>query len=749
MQQQHTLWYTEPAGAEWTRALPIGNGRLGAMVFGNVEKERIQLNEDSVWGGGPRDRTNPDALAALPEIRQLLFAGRLQDAHALALDALSGIPDSMRHYEPLGDLELMFEHDGTATEYQRTLRLDDAVAQVRYRVGETTFTREHLASFPAGVIALRFTADRPGAITFRARLFRGPFDCYSSRFADTIQPEYGCALLMTGTAGVGYACYLRAEVEGGSVRTLGERIHVDGADAVTLLIAGGTTYHEDAPVDGCRARVMTAASQGWEALRTEHVADHRGFFDRVAFELSHDETLDALPTDARLTRVREGAVDAGLEAMYFHYGRYLLIASSRPGSMALNLQGIWNQDYAPSWGSKYTININTEMNYWPAEVCNLSELTAPLFDLLERLRAPGRHVAQAMYGCRGFVCHHNTDLWHDCAPTDRNLSASFWPMGAAWLCLHAWEHYRFTGDRAFLAQIYPTLKEACEFFLDFLVADPQGRLVTCPTCSPENTYLLPNGEQGTLCAGASMDNQILDMLFRATGEAAALLGVDGAFGEAIEAARRRLPPPSIGRHGQLMEWPEDYEEIEPGHRHVSHLFALYPGDMIAPQTTPELAQAARTTLERRLAHGGGHTGWSRAWIINFWARLQDAAQAHANLHALLAHSTLPNLFDDHPPFQIDGNFGGTAGMAEMLLQSAHGALHLLPALPAAWPAGEARGLCARGGFTVDLRWADGQLRAAIITARLGGVCRVRYGEAAREWTLQPGARLELDGALQG
>ncbi|HEY3416213.1 MAG TPA: glycoside hydrolase family 95 protein [Armatimonadota bacterium] len=752
MQHRHLLWYREPAGDDWNRALPIGCGRLGAMVFGNVERERLQLNEDSLWYGGPRDRNNPDALASLPEIRRLLFAGRLAEAQALANDALAGIPDSMRHYEPLADLLLQLQ-PGEPEDYRRELNLETAEARVCYRQEGITYTREYLASNVDQVIAVRLTADQPGAITFRARLERGPRNSYSSRFADTVRAEDGCALLMRGAAGgeggVRFAACLRAVAEGGTVRTLGETLIVDGADAVTLLVASATSFREDDPAAYSREHARAAAARSWNELQADHLREYRQYYDRVDLTLENPalETVDDVPTDERLARVAAGAEDPALDALYFHYGRYLLIASSRPGSMPANLQGIWNGEFFPPWGSKFTININTEMNYWPVEVCDLGELHQPLFDLLERVRVNGRETARVMYNCRGFVCHHNTDLWADATPTDRNLSASYWLMGGAWISLHLWEHYAFTGDAAFLRQAYDTLKEASLFFLDFLVEDSKGRLVTCPTSSPENTYLLPNGEQGTLCAGASMDNQILDTLFRRTVQAAEILGVDAEFSAEVEAARRRLPPPSIGKYGQLMEWPDDFEEVEPGHRHVSHLFALYPGDQISPRTTPELARAARVTLERRLGHGGGHTGWSRAWIINFWARLQDATQAYANLQALLAHSTLPNLFDNHPPFQIDGNFGGVAGLAEMLLQSAHGEIELLPALPAAWPQGEARNLRARGGFALDFAWKNGALTALTVRSLIGGRCTLRYRNHQQTFDLGANAVLSLDATL--
>jgi alpha-L-fucosidase 2 len=759
------------------------------MVFGNVVDERIQLNEDSLWSGGPRDRTNPDACAAVPSIRQLLREGRLTEAQTLACDALSGIPDSQRNYEPLADLLLTFLHPETPTnapdDYQRELDLHDGIARVSYRWGALTCTREHLISYPDQVMAIRVTADHPGGVSVRARVERGPRNNYASRYADAVQAQDGCALLMTGQTGgaqgIDFALCVRAVAEGGAVHTCGETLIVEGADAVVLLLASATSYREEDPASICCARVTRAQDKGWERLLDDHLREYRGYFDRVDLDFGETDG-DDIPTDARLQRVQQGGRDAYLDALYFHYGRYLLIAASRPGSLPANLQGIWNEEFSPPWGCKYTININAQMNYWPAEVCNLPELATPLFDLIETMREPGRRMAQRMYGCRGFVCHHNTDLWGDCAPTDRNLTASFWPMGAAWLCLHLWEHYAFTGDRDFLGQVYGTLKEACLFFLDFLVEDARGRLVTSPTVSAENTYRLANGEQGSLCMGASMDNQMLDRLFQACCHAATILDVDDDFRTELEDTRRRLPQPAIGQYGQLMEWPEDYDEVEPGHRHISHLFALHPGNQISPLLTPELAQAARRTLERRLQFGGGHTGWSRAWIINFWARLLDGEQAYANVQALLAQSTYPNLFDNHPPieiwtetidtaqnhisveeiltrqghasashhnapFQIDGNFGGAAGIVEMLVQSQHGEIHLLPALPDAWPNGQVKGLRARGNYRVDLVWRDGALARAAIHAESGGLCQVRYQDRLASFELAAGETIDINGML--
>jgi alpha-L-fucosidase 2 len=743
------LWYRQSA-ANWNEALPIGNGRLGGMVFGDVISEHIQLNEDTVWAGEKRDRNNPEAAKNLPEVRRLLFAGMPHEAEVLADKSMIAIPRRMPPYQTMGDLRIGSADPGIISDYRRELDLDTAVVRVTYHARnrdsvsgvweDANYMREYFSSAPDQVIVVRLTCDKPHHIDLGMMLDRESNDGKIALVRTRLSGTNGIVMEMDGEAtardarhegerpvGVKFEVVLLAVQEGGKVRQMKDgEISVDGANSATLFLAASTSFKtRDIEHD------LLAAKRPYEELKARHIADYQRLFNRVKFSLGTAPAPD-LPTDERLKRIAAGAEDPHLIEQYFQFGRYLLISCSRPGAMAATLQGLWNDKLDPSWDSKYTININTEMNYWPAEVTNLSELHEPLFDLIDLARPAGRRIAQAIYGAHGFVLHHNTDIWGDAVPID-GVGSGIWAMGGAWLSLHLWDHYDFTRDQKFLAaRAYPVMKEAAEFLLDYLVDDGKGHLITGPSISPENTYKLPNGVTAKLCMGPYMDTEITRQLFTRVIDAGTILGIDGDFRAKVKASMDRLPPFQIGKYGQLQEWMEDYEEKEPGHRHISQLFALHPGNQITPRGTPELAKAARATLERRLANGGGHTGWSRAWIINFWARLEDGDKAGENVQALLAKSTLPNMLDTHPPFQIDGNFGGTAGIAEMLLQSHAGEISILPALPKAWPTGSVKGLHARGAVEVDIDWKDGKASRVVLRSPMAGQHKVRFADGRVE-----------------
>jgi alpha-L-fucosidase 2 len=749
-----TLWYRQPAAdhpatqpvgapaiaaatAEWVKALPIGNGRLGAMIFGGVVNERLQLNEDTLWAGGPYNPDNPDAPAALPEVRRLLFAANYADAAKLITDKVLAKPLRQMPYETIGNLQLTFPETNAVENYRRDLDLDTAIAHVEYTINGVHYTREFLSSPVDQVIAVHLTASQPGKISFKAEM--------NTPQKATVAAENPATLVMTGVNGdapgvkgaLTFETRVRVLAQGGKTNASGSAVNVNAADSATLLIAAATSYKSYKDITGNPHELTTktiaaAEKKPFTAIRDAHIKEHQRLFRRVNLDLGTTPAAK-LPTDERIKKFSTGD-DPQLATLYFQFGRYLLISSSRPGGQPANLQGLWNESMDPPWGSKYTININTEMNYWPAEPTNLAETVDPLISMVMDLTDTGARTAKEMYNARGWVVHHNTDLWRAAAPID-GVGSGMWPTGGAWLTLHLWDHYDYSGDKAFLAKAYPAMKGASEFFVDTLVEEPKHHwLVTNPSLSPENQH--PPGV--AVVAGPTMDMQILRDLFADTIKAAEILGVDEELRTQLATTRSKLAPSQIGSSGQLQEWLEDWDlqAKDIHHRHVSHLFGLYPSWQINTRDTPELAAAAKKSLEIR---GDQATGWATAWRINLWARLGDGDHAYSILNFLLSpQRTYPDMFDAHPPFQIDGNFGGASAIAEMLLQSHNREIDFLPALPKAWPTGSITGLRARGGFEVDLSWKEGKLATATVRSTTGTQATLRYGATTKQIKLRPG-----------
>ena len=754
-----SLWYRQPA-VQWTEALPVGNGRIGAMVFGGIHREQLQLNEDTLWGGGPYDPVNPQGKAALPDVRQLVFDGKYREAGRLITQKVLSFPrwpHSEMPYETAGDLILNFPEAASVANYRRDLNLDTAVAGVNYTANGVHFTRQVFASPVNQIIVVRLTADKPGAISFTAS--------YQTPQKATIKTVSGNTLVVSGVnatvAGIKGALtfQVRARVlaDGGALTATTNSVSVTNANSAAILIALATSYKSFDDVSGhpekmVKGQIASAAPKSFDKLLATHVKEHQRLFRRVSLDLGHSDAM-RLPTDERIRDFHNGD-DPQLAALYYQYGRYLLISCSRPGGQPANLQGLWNQSMNPPWGSKYTININTEMNYWPAEAGNLGECVEPLIAMVNDLSVTGTRSAGELYGARGWVAHHNTDLWRGTGPIDL-ADSGMWPSGGAWLCDDLWDHYEYNPDPAYLKRIYPIMRGATQFFLDTLVEDPTNHwLVTNPSISPENTH--PGGS--AVCAGPTMDLEILRDLFANTIKASEILGVDSAFRKQVAANRARLAPLQIGHAGQLQEWLQDWD-LSPGvdihHRHVSHLYGLYPSWLINVYDTPTLAAAAQKSLEIR---GDESTGWATAWRMNLWDRLRDGDHAYRILEFLLSpERTAPDLFDLHPPFQIDGNFGGAAGIEGMLLQSrplpTEGAaqrfeIEVMPALPSAWPHGSVTGLRARGGFEVGLDWDGGRLTGINIHSVGGREVTLRYGDRTTEVKLKPGGAVQLNAELQ-
>ena len=752
------LWYNQPADAtvkdftkptkddpEWLKSLPLGNGSLGAMVFGGVNKERIQLNEESMWSGSVDDNDNPEALPAQAEIRRFLFEGKYKEATELtkktqiAKGAGSGFGKGANvpfgSFQTLGDLWIDFDSQSEYQNYHRELDLENATVNVSYTQDGVEYKREIFVSHPDQVMAIKFTANKPGKISFTSSLTRPERYQVSSK-ADQLIMQ---GALSDGKDGDGlkYMARLSASNKNGEVNYSDSTLVVKNADEVTLYLTASTDYVLEYPTYKGRdfenlteTYLQKGKDLAYNELLNRHVKDYQKYYSRVDLKLT--TALDTIPTDVRVQNFKQKQSDLHLVELMFQYGRYLLISSSRPGSLPANLQGIWGNKVQLPWNGDYHTDVNVQMNYWLAETANLGEMHLPLFDLMSSIQKPGGKTAKVHYDARGWVVHPITNVWGYTSPGEK----SSWGMhvgGGAWLATHIMEHYYFTLDKEFLKKEFPVLKGSTQFYMDWLIPNPKnGELVSGPSVSPENTFFAPDGSETQICMGPAHDQQVIWQLFKNYIDAATALGENDEFLQQVKSAQKQLTGPKIGSDGRLMEWDEEFKEKEPGHRHISHLFALHPGYQIDVNNTPELAKAARKSLDFRIQHGGGHTGWSSAWLINQYARLGDGENSEISLHKLMSKNISPNLFGLHPPFQIDANFGATAGIAEMLMQSQSGVINLLPAIPKSWASGSVKGLSARGGFDVDITWESGKLTAVKIFSKAGGICKVQYKDQVIE-----------------
>jgi alpha-L-fucosidase 2 len=753
-QRDMVLWYRQPA-TEWLQAMPLGNGMIGAMIFGGAPQERIALNESSFWSGRPHDYDDTNAFQYFAQIRDLVFADKFQAAEKMANEHFWGIPKAQEAYQPIGDLLLSFDSTNF-TDYRRELDMETGVAKVSYRSGDSVITREAFVSWPDRVLVVRISADKPGRISLEAQ-FRGQYLETRAAGQDRLvmdgawkgpfsAPPSGMGGLIARTKGEGlkYEAALNAQLDGGTSEATGSTLHIHGANAVTLVVAIATSfvnYHDISgdPAARCKKIMDAVAGKNFPTLYQRHLEDFRGLMNRVHLQIG-DTAQNEKPTDERLKNVRGGDADANLESLAFQFGRYLLASSSRIGGQPANLQGVWDEALLPPWGSKYTVNINLEMNYWPAEVCNLTECTPPLFAMIQDLSETGAKTAKAYYNCGGWTVHHNTDLWRGTAPVDA-AKYGMWPVGGAWLCLHIWEHYLFTGDEKFLRDNYPQMRGAAQFLLDLLVEDPKHHwLVTPFSMSPEHTYFDQNGNTASLSPGPTMDIAQIRELFGHCIEAEKILGTDKDFGSRLAATLPKLEPYRINSHGYLQEWIEDWAGGPEGHN-VSPNFPFFPGSTITLRGNPDLAAAVNKCMETRQARGG----WITAWDTAVWARLERGEKVEQWLGTLMTNSLADNLQNSRNN-QSDANFGLTAAVAEALLQSHAGEISLLPALPPNWPNGSVHGLRARGGFEVDIAWREGKLTAATIRSLNGGSATMRYGSAMRQMKLRRGESRRLVGA---
>ena len=740
------LWFNQPAD-NWNEALPIGNGRLGAMVFGGVSHERLQLNEESVWSFGGEYLDKKGGYKAIPQIRKLLFAGKYVEAEKMCMEHLmtDRLPSGTNTYQTLGDLNIQFEGITGYSNYKRELQLDNALTKTTFYANRANHTRTVFSSAVDQALVMLAEADKPGKISCSLELSR-PGD---GEEVNLTAGQFTMKQHVNGGKGVQYETIIKVIPHGGEMTVDGNKLRIQDADKLEIRVVAATNYRGGNPSELCKNYLAPIKSKSYEQILKDHINEYQGYFKRVSFDLPQTEAAK-FATDDRIDAQKRGVYDPSLASLYFQFGRYLLISSSRPGCLPANLQGLWADGLTPPWNSDYHININIQMNYWPSEITNLSECHTPFLDFIGELRENGRKTAKELYGVNGFVAHHTTDASHFTTAFGQP-QWGMWPMGAAWASTHIWEHYLFTEDQQFLKNYgYPVMREAAQFLSEMMVKNPKtGKWVTGPSMSPENVFLTPENERASVSMGPAMDLQIVRHLFTSCIEASKLLNTDVKFRKKMESQLANLTPVNIGKDGRILEWSaEELREALPGHRHISHLYGLYPSNEYNWNTKPEYMKAASKVLTERLKHGGGHTGWSRAWMINFYARLLDRENVWKNLTLLWSKSTHANMFDNHPPFQIDGNFGGTAGIAEMLLQSHAGEVNLLPCLPAELPSGNISGLMARGGHEVSMEWENGQLIKASIKSKLGNPVKVRYGAKVIEFPLTKGETITLNSDLK-